>query len=127
MGNRDGNCFSSECLAISARAVEVSGARSNGPSNAKALSWHSRTEHPWRRTAPQRLSARLLSEMLNQQFRKNSDFPCGVLTGRPDDEHAARRDRIARHHLDKAAGIQIAVDEMIRKPSDAEPRYRSSG
>ena len=27
--------------------------------------------------------------MLNQQFSKNSDFPCGALTRRPDDEHAA--------------------------------------
>jgi hypothetical protein len=26
-----------------------------------------------------------LSEMLNQQFGENSDFPCGVLTRRPDD------------------------------------------
>jgi hypothetical protein len=65
--------------------------------------------------------------MLNQQFSKDSDFPCGVLTRRPDDEHAARRDGIARHHLDKAAGIQTALDEGIRKPSDAEPRYRGSG
>ena len=64
--------------------------------------------------------------MLNQQFGENSDFPCGVLTRRPDDEHAARRDGIARHDLDKAAGIQIAFDEMIRKPGDAESRYRSS-
>src|SRR5712672_2551444 len=90
-----------------------------------ALSWHSSREHPWRRAAPQRTHQ--LSETLNQQFGENPDFPCGVLTGRPDDEHAARRDGIARHHLDKAAGIQIALDEMIRKPSDAEPRYRSSG
>src|SRR6202035_2366675 len=73
------------------------------------------------------LSALQLSEMLNQQFGENSDFPCGVLTRRSDDEHAARRDGIARHHLDKAAGIQIALDEVIRKPGDAEPRYRSGG
>ena len=54
------------------------------------------------------LSALQLSETLNQQFSKNPDFPCGVLTRRPDDEHAARQDGIARHHLDKAAGIQTA-------------------
>jgi hypothetical protein len=48
------------------------------------------------------LSALQLSEMLDQQFGENSDFPCGVPTRRPDDEHAARRDGIARHHLDKA-------------------------
>ena len=65
--------------------------------------------------------------MLNQQFSKNSDFPCGVLTRRPDDEHTARRDRVARHHLDEGAGIQKTLDEVIRKPSDAEPRDRSSG
>ena len=69
---------------------------------------------------------RQLSEMLNQQFSKNSDFPCGVLTRRPDDEHAGRRNTIARHNLNKGAGIQIAFDEMIRKPSDAEPRHRGS-
>ena len=60
-----------------------------------------------------------LSEMLNQQFGENSDFPCGVLTGRPDHKHAARRNGIARHNLNKRAGIQIALDEVIRKPSDA--------
>ena len=49
-----------------------------------------------------------------------------MLTGRPDNEHAAGRDGIARHHLDKAAGIQIALDEMIRKPGDAEPCYRAA-
>src|SRR6266403_2799822 len=65
--------------------------------------------------------------MLNQQFSKNSDFPCGVLTRRPDDEHTTRRDGIARHHLDKGAGIQTALDEVIRKPSDPKPRDRSSG
>ena len=65
--------------------------------------------------------------MLNQQFSKNSDFPCGVLTGRPHNEHASRRDGIARHHGNKAAGIEIALDEMIREPSDAEPRYRGRG
>src|ERR1700676_411349 len=65
--------------------------------------------------------------MLNQQFGENSDFPCGGLTRRPNDEHAGRRDAIARHHLDKAAGIQTALDEGIRKPGDAESRYRSSG
>ena len=97
----------------------------NGPSNAKALSWHSSREHPWRRAAPQRTHQ--LSETLNQQFGENSDFPCGVLTGRPDDEQAARRNRIARHDLNKGAGIQTALDEVFRKPSDAEPRYRSSG
>src|ERR1700692_4443458 len=73
------------------------------------------------------LSALRLSEMLNQQFSKNSDFPCGVLTGRPHNEHASRRDGIARHHRDKAARIQIALDEMIRKPGDAESRHRGSG
>jgi hypothetical protein len=73
------------------------------------------------------LSALQLSETLNQQFGENSDFPCGVLTGRPDDEQAARRNRIARHDLNKGAGIQTALDEVFRKPSDAEPRYRSSG
>lgn len=67
------------------------------------------------------------SEMLNQQFGENSDFPCGVLTGWPHDEHASRRDKIARHNLNKGAGIQIALDEMSRKPSDAEPRHHSSG
>jgi hypothetical protein len=51
------------------------------------------------------LSALQLSEMLNQQFGENSDFPCGVLTGRADDEQAARRDRIARHDRNKGAGI----------------------
>src|ERR1700681_1730049 len=50
-----------------------------------------------------------------------------MLTGRPDDEQAPRRNRIARHDLNKGAGIQIALDEVIRKPSDAEPRHRSSG
>jgi hypothetical protein len=60
--------------------------------------------------------------MLNQRFGEDSDFPCGVLTGRPHHKHAARRNRIARHNLNKCAGIQIAVDEMIRKPSDAKPR-----
>jgi hypothetical protein len=65
--------------------------------------------------------------MLNQQFGENPDFPCGVLTGRSDDEHASRRDRIARHHRDKGAGFQIALDEMIRKPRDAESGHRSSG
>src|ERR1700748_573671 len=65
--------------------------------------------------------------MLNQQFGEKSDFPCGVLTRSPDNKHAAGRDGIARHHLRKAAGIQIALDEMIRKPRDAQPRYRSCG
>jgi hypothetical protein len=82
-----------------------------------------------RRRFPRRgcLSARQLSKMLNQQFGKNSDFPCGVLTRRPDDEHAGRRDGIARHHLDKGTGIQTILDEVIRKPRDAEPRHRGSG
>jgi hypothetical protein len=53
----------------------------------------------------ERSSALQLSEMLNQQFGENSDFPCGVLTGRADDEKAARRNRIARHDLNKRAGI----------------------
>ena len=75
----------------------------------------------------ERLSALKLSKMLNQQFGENSDFPCGVLTGRADDEQAARWDRIARHDRNKGAGIQIAHDETIRKPRDAEPRHRGSG
>jgi hypothetical protein len=37
------------------------------------------------------LSALQLSESLNQQFGEDSDFPCGVLTGRPHNEQAARR------------------------------------
>src|SRR3984957_20214038 len=72
-------------------------------------------------------SERQLSEMFNQQFGENSDFPCGVLTGRPDHKHAARRTRIARHDLNKGTRIQITLDEMIRKPGNAEPRRSSSG
>ena len=70
---------------------------------------------------------RQLSEMLDQQFSENPDFPRGVLTGRPDDEHSGRRDGIARHHWDEAAGIQIALDEIIWKPGDAESCDRSGG
>src|ERR1700721_1247127 len=65
--------------------------------------------------------------MLNKQFGESSDFPCGVLTGRPDHKHAARRTRIAQHNLNEGTRIQITLDEMIRKPGDAEPRHCSSG
>ena len=50
-----------------------------------------------------------------------------MLIGRPDNKYAARRNRIARHNLNKGAGIQTAFDEIIRKPSDAEPRHRLAG
>src|ERR1700739_722178 len=64
--------------------------------------------------------------MFNQQFGENSDLPCGVLPGRSNDEDTGRRNRVARHNVNKGAGIQMAFDEMIRKPSDTEPRHRSS-
>ena len=48
-----------------------------------------------------------------------------MLSGRPNDKDAGGRNRVARHNLNKGAGIQIALDEMIREPRDAEPGHRS--
>src|SRR5579871_868177 len=72
-------------------------------------------------------SAHQLSKMLNEQFSKNSNLPRGALAGRPDDEHASRRDRITRHQRNEGPRLQIVLNEVIRKPSDAEPRHRGSG
>src|SRR5258705_2631547 len=68
-----------------------------------------------------------LSEMLDQQLGEDPDFSRGVLSWRPDDEYAGRGDRKACHHRDQGAGSQVALDEAIRKPGDAKPRYGGGG
>lgn len=60
--------------------------------------------------------------MLDQQFGEDPDLSRGVLSRRPDNEHAAFGERIARHHGNQGAGSQIIFDEEIRKCGDAEPR-----